>query len=276
MRIDSHQHFWKFNPQRHYWIDNSMAVIKRDFLPTDLEIHFNQHSVDGSVLVQVNHSIEETDFLLALAEQHKHIKAVIGWVDLRKKNVEELLGYYSQNPYFKGVRHIVQSEKQDFLLGSDFQNGISKLNIFNLTYDILIFPNQLEAAIKLVKKFPNQKFVLNHLAKPYIRNQEIVDWKMSIQKLAQSPNVCCKVSGMVTEADLSSWELEDFTPYLDVVFEAFGDDRVLFGSDWPVCLLAGTYDEVINLVSNYTADFIEEKKIKFFGGNAVRVYNITE
>ena len=276
MRIDSHQHFWKFDKSRHAWIDDSMVVLKRDFLPNDLETHLDQHSLDGCVLGQVDQSEAETEYLLSLAAQHSFIKAVIGWVDLGAKNVNDRLRFYAQNPYFKGVRHIVQSEKPDFLLGADFQNGISKLESLNLTFDVLIYPSQLESAIQLATSFPNQKFVLDHLAKPYIKDQKISDWKEKIQRLALSPFVSCKISGLLTEADLNQWEKDDFIPYLDIVFEAFGEDRVLFGSDWPVCLLAGTYDEVLDLVSSYSASFSEEKKKKLFGDNAVRIYNITE
>lgn len=276
MKIDSHQHFWNFDKDRHDWIDDTMTVLKSDFLPRDLKPHLEQHSIDGCVLVQVDQTEAETEFLLGLAAQYAIIKAVVGWVDLRAKNVKERLTYYAQNSYFKGVRHIVQSEKSDFLLRDDIQNGINELRSLNLTFDILIYPNQLESAIQLAKKFPNQKFILDHLAKPYIKDQRISAWKEKMQRLAEAPNVSCKISGMLTEADLSEWKQEDFNPYLDVVFEAFGEERVLFGSDWPVCLLAGTYDEVLNLVTSYTAGFSVTQKKKLFGGNASRIYNITK
>ena len=276
MKIDSHQHFWKFDPIRHEWIDDSMSVIKSDFLPKDLESILKKNSIDGSILVQTDQTEKENDDLLHLAEQNNFIKAVVGWVDLRDKNVEECLAHYSKNIYFKGVRHIVQSEEQDFLLREDFQNGIGKLRKFNLTYDILIFPNQLESAIQLVKKFPSQKFILDHSAKPDIKNQRINFWKRQIEILAESQNVFCKISGIVTEANLSHWEYEDFTPYLNVVFNAFGEDRLMFGSDWPVCLLAASYKEVYDLILNYINDFSEHQKAKLLGLNALRIYNITD
>ena len=274
MKLDSHQHFWKYSPQQHNWIDDSMVSLKRDFLPNDLEPHLIENKIEACVVVQADQSEKETEFLLELATQYEFIKGVVGWVDLRAKNVEERLQFYSQNQYFKGVRHIVQSEKQDFLLDPAFQNGIGKLGNLNLTYDLLIYPHQIEATIKLVSQFPSQKFVLDHLAKPHIKNGKIDPWKNQIQRLAQFSNVSCKISGMVTEADHSQWKPSDFIPYLDIVFEAFGENRILFGSDWPVCLLAASYQEVYQLITDYTANFSLEQRDKLFGGNAERIYNI--
>jgi len=274
MKLDSHQHFWKYSPQQHNWIDDSMVSLKRDFLPNDLEPHLVKNKIEACVVVQADQSEKETEFLLELATQYEFIKGVVGWVDLRAKNVEERLQFYSQNQYFKGVRHIVQSEKQDFLLDPAFQNGIGKLGNLNLTYDLLIYSHQIEAAIKLVSQFPNQKFVLDHLAKPNIKNGKIDPWKNQIQRLAQFSNVSCKISGMVTEADHSQWKPSDFIPYLDIVFDAFGENRILFGSDWPVCLLAASYQEVYQLITDYTANFSLEQRDKLFGANAERFYNI--
>ena len=274
MKLDSHQHFWKYSPQQHNWIDDSMVSLKRDFLHNDLEPHLIENKIEACVVVQADQSEKETEFLLELATQYEFIKGVVGWVDLRAKNVEERLQFYSQNQYFKGVRHIVQSEKQDFLLDPAFQNGIGKLGNLNLTYDLLIYSHQIEAAIKLVSQFPNQKFVLDHLAKPNIKNGKIDPWKNQIQRLAQFSNVSCKISGMVTEADHSQWKPSDFIPYLDIVFDAFGENRILFGSDWPVCLLAASYQEVYQLITDYTANFSLEQRDKLFGANAERFYNI--
>ena len=274
MKLDSHQHFWKYSPQQHNWIDDSMVSLKRDFLPNDLEPHLIENKIEACVVVQADQSEKETEFLLELATQYEFIKGVVGWVDLRAKNVEERLQFYSQNQYFKGVRHIVQSEKQDFLLDPAFQNGIGKLGNLNLTYDLLIYSHQIEAAIKLVSQFPNQKFVLDHLAKPNIKNGKIDPWKNQIQRLAQFSNVSCKISGMVTEADHSQWKPSDFIPYLDIVFDAFGENRILFGSDWPVCLLAASYQEVYQLITDYTVNFSLEQRDKLFGANAERFYNI--
>jgi len=276
MKIDSHQHFWKYNPQRDGWIDESMKVIQADFSPLDLEPHLQHHKIDGCIAVQADQSEEETEFLLELAAEYTFVKGVVGWIDLRAVNVEERLEYFSQNSFFKGVRHIVQAEKEDFLLSADFQKGISTLRQFKLPYDILIFPNQLESAIQMVNQFPDQEFILDHIAKPYIKKQILQPWKSLIHELAKAQNVSCKISGLITEADLKNWDAGEIEPYLDVVFNAFGEDRVLFGSDWPVCLLAGDYDEVVSLVSNYTVDFSSKAKEKLFGANAARIYNIKE
>lgn len=274
MKIDAHQHFWNYDPIRDAWIDESMHVIRKDFLPQDLAPILKTNNIDGCVAVQADQSETETEFLLACAKQNTFIKGVVGWVDLLHNNVEERLAHFSENNLLKGVRHIVQGEADDFMLRHDFQNGISKLEQFNLTYDILVFPTQLEAAITLVNTFPNQKFVLDHIAKPYIKDGKINTWKALIHKLAEAPNVYCKISGMVTEADLKQWKPSDFKPYLDVVFNAFGIDRIMYGSDWPVCLLASQYEQQINIVQNYIKDFSEEEKEKIMGRNAITFYNL--
>ncbi len=274
MRIDAHQHFWKFNPVRDAWIDDSMQIIRKDFLPKDLKPILSKNNIDGCVAVQADQSEAETEFLLGCAEQNPFIKGVIGWVDLGDKHVEERLVYYSKHKTFKGVRHIVQAEANDFMLGADFQKGIAKLQQFNLTYDILIFPQQLEAAITLVNKFPNQKFVIDHLAKPYIKIGKIDAWKTKIAALSEAQNVYCKVSGMVTEANLKHWKTSDFRPYMDVVFNAFGTDRLLYGSDWPVCLLAAKYEEQLSIIEDYILKLSKEEKTKIMGENAVKFYNL--
>ncbi len=274
MKIDAHQHFWKFNPIRDAWIDDSMQIIRKDFLPQDLKPILNDNNIDGCVAIQADQSEIETEFLLENARQNPFIKGVVGWIDLKAENVEERLSHYSINSLFKGVRHIVQAEANDFMLRKDFQNGISKLEQFNLTYDILIFPPQIESAIALVNKFPNQKFVIDHIAKPYIKTGRIDEWKANMIELAKAQNVLCKVSGMVTEANLKHWEISDFTPYLDVVFNAFGIDRILYGSDWPVCLLAAKYEQQLQLVQDYIKGFSENDKTKILGGNAIKFYNL--
>jgi len=274
MRIDSHQHFWKYDPLRDDWIDDSMEAIRRDFYPEELVRHLEEHHMDGCVAVQADQSEEETVFLLDLAEQNDCIKGVVGWVDLCADGAEERLAYFAQNPYFKGVRHIVQSEKEDFVLGDDFQNGISKLAPLHLTYDLLIFPHQIQNTIKLVDKFPNQMFILDHLAKPSIRTGEIEDWERGIIKLAEFPNVYCKLSGMVTEADWGNWKSEDFKPYFNTVFGAFGAERLVFGSDWPVCLLSGQYEDVLGLVESLIRELSQEKQEWIMGLNACNFYDL--
>ena len=222
MIIDSHQHFWKYNPTRDAWIDDSMKVIQKDFLPKNLKPILKNNNVDGCIAVQVDQSEEETKFLIECAADYPFIKGIVGWGNLKAENVEERLAFFTKNKLLKGIRHIVQAEKDDFVLQKDFQNGISKLAQFNLVYNVLITPNQIDNVIVLVDKFPNQKIVTDHLAKPFIKDEKIEDWKKSIIALDKAQNVFCKISGMVTEANLKNWKISDFTPYLDVVFNAFG------------------------------------------------------
>jgi L-fuconolactonase len=274
-RIDSHQHFWKFDPVRDAWINESMAVIQRDFLPADLLSLLSDNRIEGCVAVQADQSEAENKFLLDLANQHDYIRGVVGWIDLQSGNIQEQLSHYSHHKKLKGFRHILQGEKQrDFMLRPAFKHGIAALHAFGFTYDILIFPDQLEYSKIFIKDFPYQPFVIDHISKPYIKDKKIEDWKREITALAKFSNVSCKVSGMVTEADWKNWKKEDFKPYLDVVVEAFGMKRLMFGSDWPVCLVAGSYSEVVNLVSEYFSGFSEDEQNDFFGRNASRFYNL--
>ena len=223
--------------------------------------------------MQARQSAEESRWLLELAEHHAIIKGVVGWVDLRAARVGEKLAALARHPRFVGVRHVVQDEPDDdFMLGADFLRGIGVLRAHRLTYDILIHPRQLPAAIALAKRFPDQPFVLDHIAKPPIKAGTLSPWREQIRELAQAPNVLCKVSGMVTEADMKAWKPADIRPYLDVVFEAFGEDRLMYGSDWPVCLLAAEYAQVFALVRDYLAPLSAEAQAKVLGGNAARFY----
>jgi L-fuconolactonase len=275
MSIDSHQHFWRYDPPRHGWIDESMAVLKRDFLPEQLASELDANKMDASIAVQADQSEQETLFLLELAKRSRRIAGVVGWVDLVSPRLDDRLKFFSQFEKLRGVRHVAQSEPDDrFLVRPDFTRGISRLQEFGFTYDILIYPKQLPAAIELVAKFPKQRFVLDHLAKPEIKTKNIAAWATLIGSMGRNPNVYCKLSGLVTEADWRRWSPADFGPYLDVVFEAFGVDRLMFGSDWPVCLLAASYQQVKDII----ADFVERKapkaKEKIFGANAVRFYDL--
>ena len=274
MRIDSHQHFWRYNAAEYGWMKPHWP-IRRDFLPADLEPELRACVLDGCVAVQARQTLEESRWLLELADSAPIIKGVVGWVDLRSEHVEEQLAQFSQHPKFMGVRHVVQDEPDDnFMLRPDFLRGIGKLEQFDLTYDILIFPNQLPAAIELAKRFPEQSFVLDHIAKPFIKDQVLSPWREQIRELAQSPSVWCKVSGLVTEAKWQGWKTDDFKPYLDAVFEAFGSDRMIYGSDWPVCLLAGSYAGVFKLMKNYVSRLGPDVEAKFFGLNAARFYGL--
>lgn len=275
MNIDSHQHFWHYDPDRDGWINEDMSILKRDFLPEELVAELHSNQIDGCVAVQADQSESETTFLLNLAAQHAEIKGVVGWVNLCAANLPERLEYFSQFEKLRGFRHIAQSEPDDrFLVREDFLRGIRELKAFHFTYDILVYPRQLPAARELVEKNPEQKFVLDHMAKPLIREGRMQPWAEQIQAIAANPNVSCKASGIVTEADWANWRGEDFKAYLDVVFEAFGPDRIMFGSDWPVCLLAGKYKNVKMLLANYIRDLPVEQKKKIFGLNAILFYGL--
>ena len=272
MRLDAHQHFWSYDTAQYPWIPPG-SPLHRSWLPADLAALQRPLGFDGSIAVQARQVIEESDWLLGLADQHETVKGVVGWVDLRSDRVEADLERLAQHPKFVGVRHVVQEEPDDaFMLGPDFQRGISKLAAYGLTYDILIFPKQLEAAIRLADNFPAQPFVLDHIAKPPIKDGTIEPWAKQLRRLAQLPNVHCKVSGMLTEADHQAWTPEQFRPYLDVVFEAFGPSRLMYGSDWPVCLFAGSYEQSFRLVDAYAQGFTEAERAGLFGGNAAAFY----
>ncbi|MFT7033278.1 MAG: L-fuconolactonase [Cyclobacteriaceae bacterium] len=274
MRIDSHHHFWKYDPVNYAWIDESMKVIRNDYVPEVLEPVLKSANIDGCVSVQADQTEAETNRLLNFAEKNDFIKGVVGWVDLRADNIEERLEHFSQYKLLKGMRHVVQGEPDDFMLGTEFQNGISHLHEYGMVYDILVFPTQLKASIALAEKFPDQPFVLDHIAKPYIKDKKIDGWAEEIKILAQSPNVQCKVSGMVTEADWTNWKEAEFTPYLDVIFEAFGVDRVMYGSDWPVCLVASEYNRMLSIVENYISKYSDADKAKVMGENAMSFYSL--
>ena len=274
MNIDAHQHFWQFDPVRDAWIDENMQVIKRDFMPSDLQPLLLENGIDGCVAVQADQSETETNFLLDLAAHNDFIKGVVGWVDLLSENLEDRLAYFSNNPAFKGVRHIAQAEAEDFLARKEVVAGISQLEQFNLSYDILVYAHQLPAAIDLVRSLPNQKFVIDHIAKPKISKGLDKDWVLNIEELTASENVYCKLSGMVTETDDFQWEHADIQSYLDIVVAAFGVDRLMYGSDWPVCLLAASYDEQIGIIKDYFSTFSEIEQSKIMGENAIRFYNL--
>ena len=272
MKLDAHQHFWKYDPAQYPWIPPG-SPLHRDWLPADLAPLLASAGLEGCIAVQARQTVEESRWLLALAAESPIIRGVVGWVDLRSERVGEQLAEFSTNPRFCGVRHVVQDEPDvDFMLGAEFQRGLGHLHHFGLTYDLLIFPSQLPAAIELVQRFPEQPFVLDHLAKPPIKTGALSPWREQIRALAQAPNVMCKVSGLITEADHAAWQPAHFTPYLEVIAEAFGADRLMYGSDWPVCLLAGSYDRVFRLADAYFAPLSAEARAGIFGGNAERFY----
>lgn len=275
MYIDAHQHFWIYSAEEYDWIDESMVPLRRDFLPGDLAPERHEAGFHGSIAVQARQSLEETRWLLELADGDPSIMGVVGWVDLRSPDVQSQLGAFSRNSKLVGIRHIVQSEPDDqFMLREDFLRGISLLERFDLTYDILIYPRHLAVAAEFVKQFPRQRFVLDHLSKPNIKTGEIKAWAAGIRRLAEFPNVFCKLSGLVTEADWKNWKPEQIAPYIGVALEAFGSERLMIGSDWPVCMVAGTYGRVMDIVKTYLARYSAEVQEGVLGGNAQRFWKL--
>jgi len=272
--IDSHQHFWKYNSATHSWITDDMKVIRRDFQPADLKPLLQRNEIEGSVVVQVDQTEDETLSLLALANHHDFIRGVVGWIDLRNKDLESRLEYFSTLKKLKGFRHIVQGEKTGFLKQVDFIRGVQKLHRYNFTYDLLIYHHQLAEALAFVEQVPDTKIVVDHLAKPSIATNDIQEWKKYMTGMAAFPNVFCKISGMVTEAKWRGWKEEDLAPYLKVVFEIFGSHRLMYGSDWPVCLVAASYDQQLSVVNNYLKSFSSAEKAGVLGENAKSFYNL--
>ena len=272
--IDSHQHFWRFDPRRDAWITGEMQAIQRDFLPADLEGLLAANGVEGCIAVQADQSDAETRFLLDLAGRQSFIKGVVGWVDLRSPGLDAMLDAFANNSRLVGVRHVAQAEADDFLASDAIIRGISRLARVGLTYDILIYARQLPAALTLTSRLPEQTFVLDHLAKPQIKDGVLEPWATNLRQLARRPNVFCKISGLVTEADWAAWRPEHLRPYLDVAFETFGPDRLMFGSDWPVCLLAAPYDRVLGVVADYAAALSAPERAAMFGGTATRAYKL--
>lgn len=275
MKLDAHQHFWHFDPLRDAWItEGSMSVIRHNFLPEDVSPTLSKHGFDGCVAVQASQSEGETQFLLDLADKHECVKGVVGWLDIKANNLAERLDYFGQFPKLKGFRHILQGEKSLFMLYPKFIEGLRLLGKKGFTYDILVLPNQLKFVHKLLNTLDNQPLVIDHLAKPYIKNGLIKEWAKDIRVAAKHENVLCKISGMVTEADWQGWKIDDFTPYLDVVFEAFGPDRLMYGSDWPVCLVAGGYEKQLSIVEQYVEKYAPTEGGKIFGENAAQFYKL--
>jgi len=274
MHIDAHQHFWIYNQPEYGWIDETMGPIRRDFLPADLKPQLQQAGFQGSVAVQVRQTLDETRWLLELAENNAFILGVVGWVDLRSPRVRDELKLFAGKSKLVGIRHIVQGEPDDFLHQADFLHGISMLEEFDLAYDVLIYPRHLSQAAEFVARFPRQRFVLDHLAKPPIKSGAVDAWARGMRELAAFPNVSAKLSGLVTEADWQAWKPEDVRPYLDVAFEFFGPTRLMIGSDWPVCTVAASYARVMNLIKDYLRSSTVEDRESVLGGNASRFWRL--
>jgi L-fuconolactonase len=275
MRIDTHQHFWKYNRKEYAWISEEMNPLKSNFLPENLLPELNKLNFDGTIAVQARQSLKETQWLLELADRYDFIKGVVGWVDLCSPQADRQLKTFMKNPKFAGVRHVLQNEPDDrFMMRESFLQGIGMLQDMGLIYELLVLPKQLPVAVELVQKFPEQTFVLDHIAKPLIRDTILSPWKEYIYTLAEQPNVYCKLSGMVTEASWQNWKKADFVPYLTIVFDAFGPGRLMIGSDWPVCTLAGSYSEIMQIVIEYIADMNPVMQELILGKNAANIYNL--
>ncbi len=275
MRIDSHQHFWRYDPVEYPWMGEQHAPIKRDILPPAMQPLLAATNMNGTVAVQARQDLRESEFLLALADEYDFVRGVVGWVDLRADDIEAQLEGYAGHPRFVGVRHIVHDEADDrFMLGGGFLRGLAALKAWDLRYDLLLFPRHIRVAIDVVRQFPQQQFVLDHIAKPFIKDGTLQPWERDIRELAAHDNVFCKVSGMVTEAKWGVWRQGDFAPYLDVVFDCFGIERLMFGSDWPVCELAGSYSQVVGIVETYIATLSASERAAIMGGNAIKFYQL--
>ncbi|WP_367913684.1 amidohydrolase [Leadbetterella sp. DM7] len=274
MKIDAHQHFWTYDPETFAWLTDDMAAIRKSFQPEDLKPVLDYYAFDGCVFVQVNQTEQETLHFHEVALQNPFIRGVVGWTDLFSDRLEENLEKYAGMEKVKGFRHIVQGEPAGFMKNPQFVEAVKKLSRYDFTYDILIYPPQLKDAVFIARSCPDTRFVLDHMAKPLIREGKVTQWANYIRELAAHPNVFCKVSGLVTEADYHHWKKEDFYIYLDMVLNAFGADRLLYGSDWPVCLVAATYEEQLDILESYFSGLSETEKAGIFGENARQVYRL--
>ncbi|MDD2437091.1 MAG: amidohydrolase family protein [Massilibacteroides sp.] len=276
MIIDTHHHLWNYDPIEFDWIDEDMISISKSFLPADLQSTLDGTGVTGVISVQARQKIEETEWLLSLTAENEWMKGIVGWLPLAAENISELLQKYSTNKWMKGLRHVVQAEPDpEFILGKAFNRGVSLLKNYNLVYDVLIFQHQLPATIRFVDLHPDQLFVLDHIGKPRIKTHELEPWASNLKMLAERENVYCKISGMVTEAEYKKWSPTQLKPYFDIVLEAFSPSRLLFGSDWPVCLVATTYADWVQLVKQFLSDLSIHEQEQILYKNAMTTYRIT-
>ena len=276
MKIDSHHHFWQYDPVEYSWMNEKMAILKKDYGPNELNKEITAAGIDGAVSVQASQSMKETDGLLFYAENYDFIKGVVGWFPLADSMVKAELERYSENQWLKGVRHVVQDEPDDrFILGSDFNQGVSLLKQFDLVYDILIYERQLSATIEFVDQHPQQIFVLDHIAKPRISDNSLEPWKSQIYQLAERENVTCKLSGIATEANWNDWKEEDLLSYMEIALDAFGPSRLMFGSDWPVARLAIEYGPWVNICRSFISSLSQDEQAMIEGEVATKVYQLS-
>lgn len=276
MRVDAHQHYWHYNPVRDSWIGEDMHPLRRDFLPDHVTPALRAVTIDAVVAVQADQSERETELLLAIARLYPIVRGVVGWVDLRSEHLDERLAHWQGSRSLKGFRHIAQAEPDDFLVDARIVGGVQQLGARGLSFDLLVYPRQLAAAELLVAECGDTMFVLDHGGKPPIASGAVGDWAQDVRHLARHPHVVCKVSGLVTEASWSTWAPHHITPYLDTLLDCFGPDRLMFGSDWPVCLLAADYARVHDLVAQWATKLSSVEQAQLFGGTAARVYRLEE
>lgn len=274
--IDAHHHMWRYSATEYEWIDDSMSELRRDFVTEDLERELAAATVDGTVVVQARQSNEETQWLLSLARETPQILGVVGWARIAAEDFATQVEQLAQEPPLVGLRHVVQAEPDGFLDGEEFNRGIRAMRGNGLVYDILIYERRLEEATRFVDRHPGQQFVLDHIAKPKIAAGELEPWRKRVVEMARRPNVCCKISGMVTEANPKSWTPAELRPYLDAVVEAFGPQRLMAGSDWPVCLVGTSYKGWWDLLRGYFAEFSEDERASIFGECAIRTYGLKD
>jgi len=274
MLIDSHHHFWRYDPTEYGWINDEMSTIRRDFLPADLKRETDALGLDGVVSVQARQTLEETHWLLEMAEANDFIKGVVGWVPLVSPTVADDLAELTHHRKFKAVRHVLQDEPDGYMARDDFNAGVNLLKPLGLEYDLLIYERQLPEAIQFVDRHPGQLFVVDHIAKPRIKENVVSPWRENILELAHRPNVYCKISGMATEADYSAWTPQQLKPYFDTALEAFGPHRLMFGTDWPVCQVACDYGRWYRLVREWAASLSDHDQDRLFGETAMEAYKL--
>lgn len=275
MRIDAHQHFWQFDPIKHGWIDESMQAIRKSFSPFDLQKEIASVGIEGTIAVQADETEKENSYLLNLSDENDFIKAIVGWIDLKAVDAIERMQYWKIHNKIKGFRCIMQGqEDSSYLTNKDFLENVKKLAPYGYTYDLLVYHKQFPSLIKFVEKLPDNRMILDHLGKPDIKNKDIKEWKANLKIIAQHPGIYCKLSGMITEADYERWTYEDLKPYLETAAEYFGVDRICFGTDWPVCLLAGSYTQVYEIIEKFSNQLTSDEKNKLLGLNTMKFYTI--
>jgi L-fuconolactonase len=274
-KIDAHHHLWQYNAAEYGWLDDDIRALRRDFLPKDLTAELTAAGIDGTVAVQARQTMDETRWLLDIADQCEAIRGVVGWAPIAGEDFPGVMEEFEHRPKLKGLRHVIQSEEdENYILRADFNSGMLAMQGSGLVYDILIYERHLPQTIEFVDEYPDQTFVLDHIAKPRIGAGIMEPWAENLRELALRQNVWCKVSGLVTEADWKNWTPETLRPYLDVVVDAFGVDRLMAGSDWPVCLVASGYLQWFEVLRTYFAPFSERERDAIFGGTAIDVYQL--